>query len=324
MSPSDIPQGPAQQGWGPDGFAGGAGRHGPFEMTSLVASTLIYGLVNSVVLMLTALGFSLTFGLSGVANFAHGGLYLLSGFLAWGLIHYLKLPFALAALATVVLVGLAGAALYRFIIMSVRGIILSEVISTFAVGVAIVEFFRWKGFTTYDFSLPPIVRGGVAIAGVDVDYQRLLIVAIGLLLALGLWAFTRWSKIGLALRGMSQDEYTALSVGIDSDWAAMLSLALGSALAAVAGLALLPLGIISINIGYDVLLVALAVTVLGGLESTPGMILGSFIVGYAMVITGNYLGPRWGEIVYLAAIVVVLGVKPSGLLGRSKELEDRV
>jgi branched-chain amino acid transport system permease protein len=104
----------------------------------------------------------------------------------------------------------------------------------------------------------------------------------------------------------------------------MLSLALGSALAAVAGLVLLPLGIISINTGYDVLLIALAVTVLGGLESTAGLIAGSLILGFAMVITGNYLGPRWSEVVYLGAIVVVLAVRPSGLLGKSKELEDRV
>ena len=294
-------------------------------MTStLIASTLVYGLVNSVVLMLTALGFSLTFGLSGVANFAHGGLYLLSGFLTWLLIHHLKLPFLLAAGVTVVLVGAAGAAIYRVVVRPVRGIVLSEVISTFAVGVAIVEFFRWKGFTTYDYSLPVLVSGGVEVAGVAVDGQRLLIVGVGLGLTLLLWAFTHRTRVGLALRGMSQDEYTALSVGIESDWAGTLSLALGAALAAVAGIALLPLGIISVNSGYDVLLVALAVTVLGGLESTPGMIVGSLLVGYAMVITGNFLGPRWGEVVYLAAIVLILGVKPSGLLGRSKELEDRV
>ncbi len=291
---------------------------------TLVASTLIYGLVNSVVLMLTSLGFSLTFGLSGVANFAHGGLYLLSGFLCWMLIHQLHLPFALAAVVTVLVVGATGAAIYRFVLMSVRGIVLSEVISTFAVGVAIVEFFRWKGFTTYDFSLPPFVRGGVEIAGVSVDWHRILVVVIGLALTLLIWVFTHRTKIGLALRGMSQDESTALCVGIESDWAAMLSLGLGSALAAVAGVALLPLGIISINIGYDVLLVALAVTVLGGLESTAGMILGSFVIGFAMVITSNTLGPRWGEVVYLAAIVLILGVRPSGLLGQSKELEERV
>ncbi len=290
----------------------------------LIASTLVYGLVNSVVLMLTALGFSLTFGLSGVANFANGGLYLLSGFLTWMLIHYLKLPFVVAALATIVLVGALGAAIYRVVIRSVRGIVLSEVISTFAVGVAIVEFFRWKGFTTYDFSLPVFVRGSVDIAGVTVDYHRLLVVALGLALTSLIWVFAHRTRTGLALRGMSQDEYTALAVGIESDWAAMVSLALGSALAAVAGIALLPLGIISINAGYDVLLVALAVTVLGGLESTAGLMVGSVIIGYAMVITSNFLGPRWGEVVYLGAIVVILGVKPSGLLGKSKELEDRV
>lgn len=293
-------------------------------MGSLLASTLVYGLVNSVVLLLTSLGFSLTFGLSGVANFAHGGLYLLSGFLCWLLMHQAGLPFPLAAAATVLLVGLLGAAIYRAVLMSVRGIVLSEVISTFAVGVAIVEFFRWKGFTTYDFTLPALVDGSVDILGVTVDWQRLVIVALGLALTGLLWLFTHRTMVGLALRGMSQDEYTALSVGIESDWAATLSLGLGSALAAVAGIALLPLGIISINIGYDVLLIALAVTVLGGLESTTGLILGSLIVGFAMVITGNYLGPRWSEVVYLAAIVLVLAVKPSGLLGKSKELEDRV
>lgn len=291
---------------------------------SILISTLVFGFVNSVVLMLTALGFSLTFGLSGVANFAHGGLYLLSGFLAWMLIHYLKMPFPVAAVVTVVAVGALGALIYRVVLRPVRGIVLSEVISTFAVGVAIIELFRWKGFTTYDFSLPAFVSGRVDVFGVSLDYQRLCIVAVGLGLTALLWAFTRFTRIGLALRGMSQDEYTALSLGIDSDWAAMLSLALGSALAAVAAIALLPLGIISINIGYDVLLVALAVTVLGGLESTPGMMVGSFVIGFATALTGNYLGPRWNEVVYLAAIVLVLGVKPSGLLGKSKELEERV
>ncbi len=292
-------------------------------MEGLLASTFVFGFVSAATLLLTALGFSLTFGLSGVANFAHGGLYLLSGFTAWMLMRA-GLPFLVAAPLTVLLVGALGALLYRVVVMPVRGIVLAEVISTFAVGVAIIEFFRWKGFTTYDYALPELVEGSVEILGVTVDWQRLLIVAIALVLTLALWGFTHWTKIGLALRGMSQDEYTALSVGIESDWAGMLSLALGGALAAVAAVVLLPLGIISINSGYDALLVALAVTVLGGLESTAGMILGSLILGFAVTFTGNYVGPRWGEVVYLGAIVLVLAFRPSGLLGASKELEERV
>ncbi|MCL6634495.1 MAG: branched-chain amino acid ABC transporter permease [Peptococcaceae bacterium] len=288
------------------------------------ATVLIYGLVNSAVLMLTALGFSLTFGLSGVANFAHGGLYLVAGYSSWMLLRYLEMPFLPAALISIVFTGLLGALIYRAILINVRGIVLSEVIATFAVGVAILEFFRWKGFVTYDFTLPPLIRGGIAIAGVNIDCQRLVIIGTGLILALLLWFFSHHTKTGLALRGMAQDEYTALSVGIDSDWAATLSMALGAALAAVAALVILPLGIISINMGYDVLLIALAVTVLGGLESTAGLMVGSILLGFAMVLTSTYLGPHWGEAVYLAAIVLVLAVKPSGLFGKFKELEERV
>jgi branched-chain amino acid transport system permease protein len=290
----------------------------------ILASTLIYGLVSAATLMLTAIGFSLTFGLSGVANFAHGGLFLLSGFTAWMLVQHLGMPFLAAAALTVVFTGFVGAILYRVVVMPVRGIVLSEVISTFAVGVAIMEFFRWRGFTTYDYALPALVEGSVDLLGVSVDWQRVIVVLVALALTLLLWAFTHWTKIGLALRGMSQDEYTALSVGIESDWAAMLSLALGSALAAVAAMLLLPLGIISINSGYDALLVALAVTVLGGLESTAGMILASVVLGFAVTLTGTFIGPRWGEVVYLGAIVLVLAFRPSGLLGSSKELEERV
>lgn len=290
----------------------------------MLASMLIYGLVNSVMLILMALGFSLTFGLSGVANFAHGGLYLMAGYLTWMLLNYLGLPYPLAILASVALTALLGALIYRFILLRVRGIVLSEVIATFALGVAILEFFRWRGFVTYEFNLPAFVKGSIEIAGVFVDYQRLLIIGVGLLLAVLLWFFTRHTRMGLALRGMSQDEYTALSLGIESDWAALLSVSIGSALAAVAAVTILPLGIISINVGYDVLLIALAVTVLGGLESTVGLIISGLILGYAMVFTATYLGPQWTMVVYLAAIVFVLAVKPSGLLGKFKELEERV
>ncbi|MEW6425074.1 MAG: branched-chain amino acid ABC transporter permease [Bacillota bacterium] len=293
-------------------------------MEGNLASVLIYGLVNGAILMLTSLGFSLTFGLSGVANFAHGGLYLFSGYAAWMLMRYLDVPFLPAVLFSIVIIGFIGALIYRFILVPVRGIVLSEVIVTFAIGVAILEFFRWRGFTTYEFSLPPFVKGSVNILGVSIDYQRLIIIAVGIGLAVLLWAFSHYTKTGLALRGMAQDEYTALSLGIDSDWAALLSMALGSALAAVAALAILPLGLISINTGYDVLLIALAVTVMGGLESTVGLIVASLILGFAVVVTGTYISTHWVEVVYLAAIVIVLAVKPSGLFGKFKELEERV
>ncbi len=288
------------------------------------ADVLIYGLVNGVILILSALGFSLTFGLSRVANFAHGGLYLLAGYVAWILLREVGLPYWLAIALAVVLNAIVGALIYRFILVRVRGVELSEVIATFAVGVAILEFFRWRGFVTYEFNLPAFIRGQVTLGGVSIDYQRLLIIGIGLALAALLWLFTHHTKMGLALRGIAQDEYTALTLGIDSDWAATASVALGAALTALAGVVILPLGIISINLGYEVLLVAVAVSVLGGLESTLGLIVAGLLLGYAQKLTETFFAPHWTMVVYLAAIVLVLAVKPSGLMGRFKELEERV
>ncbi len=287
-------------------------------------SILIYGLVNSVILILAALGFSLTFGLSRVANFAHGGLYLFAGFAAWLLFNRLKLPYGVAVILAIVLTGLLGALIYRFILQRVRGIELAEVIATFALGVAIIETFRSLGFVTFDFSLPPFVRGGTRILGVAIDYQRLVIVGVGLLLAILLWLFAHHTKTGLALRGMAQDEHTALALGIEPHWAATISVAVGSALTAIAAVTTLPLGIISIDLGYQVLLIAIAVAVLGGLESTPGLVVGGLILGYSQVIAADVLGTQWQTVVYLLAVVVVLAVRPSGLLGRFKELEERV
>lgn len=289
-----------------------------------MTSVLVYGLVNSATLILIALGFSLTFGLSRIPNFAHGGVYLLSGLVTWMLVRQLDLPYALGIALAVLGAAALGALIYEVVLRRVRGIELSEVIATFAVGVAIIETLRSLGFVTYEFNLRPFIRGQVEIVDVFVDIQRLLIVATALVLAVLLWLFSRYTKVGLALRGIAQDEETAISLGIGSDWAGRLSVAIGSALAAIAAVVILPLGIISIGLGYDALLVAVAVAVLGGLESTTGLVLGGLLLGYSQVVAANLLGTQWQTVVYLAAIVVVLAVRPSGIFGRSHELAERV
>jgi branched-chain amino acid transport system permease protein len=168
------------------------------------------------------------------------------------------------------------------------------------------------------------VRGGMDIGRVGVDYQRLFVLLTGIILVFLLWLFVHHTKIGLAFRAMAQNERTALSIGIESDWIGSLSLAFGSALAAVAAMVVLPLGMMESVIGMEVLIYALAVAIVGGLESTLGMIAGSFIIGFGQVAAARYIGAKWMIIVPLAAIVLVLVVKPSGLFGKYKELEERV
>ena len=115
-----------------------------------------------------------------------------------------------------------------------------------------------------------------------------------------------------------------MMLGIDADRAATISLALGSALAGLAALIILPLGNVTAKAGYDALLHALAVCIIGGLGSWAGAVIGSFVLGYALIITTALFGAMWESVVLVGLIIAILIIRPSGFLGRQKELEERV
>jgi branched-chain amino acid transport system permease protein len=285
---------------------------------------LIYGTINSVALALYALGFALVYGISRLPNFAHGALYVLSGFIAWSALNTLKLNYLLSIVLAMVVTALIGSVIYRWFLIRVRGMEISEIIASYAIGLAILEGLRWGGFKGMTYTLPPFIEGSLSIAGISVDYQRLAVIVIGAALVAVLWLFTHHTRIGLALRGMAQDERAALMLGIDSDVMAVVAMGIGSMLAACAAVLLLPLGNIVVESGYNVLILAIAVCIVGGLGSWVGAVLAAFLIGFAQILTVVYLGAHFQMVVALLAIILTLILKPSGLFGRQKELEERV
>ena len=290
----------------------------------MLANALVYGFVNSIVLVLVALGFNLTFGISGVANFAYGALYIMGGLFAWILFNSIGVPYLLSVICSVALTAAAGALMYRFILLRIRGMVLSEVIATFGIGLAVLELFKYLGFIGFEYSIPVFIDTSIEMGSVVLDVQRLLIVMLGIAMAAFLWFFTHHTRTGLRFRGIAQDERTALSLGINSDRAAMLSVSMGSACAAIAAIFILPLGTINVDQGYSVLINALAVCIVGGLGSTGGLVLASFLIGYAQTFTVTYLESHWVMLVPLISIFSILVIKPSGIFGKHKELEERI
>ncbi len=290
----------------------------------MIISTILLSIINSVILALLALGFNLTFGISGVSNFAYGAMYIFAGLIAWIFLNTLGLPYIAAMFLSVTATAIFGALLYRLILQRVRGIELSEVMATFGIGLAVLELFRYLGFFGFNYALPPMIEGSINLVAVTVSIQHILIVIIGLFLVSGVWLFTHHTKIGLAFRGIAQEKNTALTLGINSDFIAMLSVAFGSAIAAIAALVILPLGIISIDQGYVVLINALAVSIVGGLGSSAGIFVASFIIGFAQTFTSAYIDTKWNMLVPSMFILIVLAFRPSGLFGKQKELEERV
>jgi branched-chain amino acid transport system permease protein len=285
---------------------------------------VIYGVINSVSLALMALGFSLVYGVSRLPNFAHGALYVLTGYIAWLLINRAQLSYPLAILLSLLCTGIIGAAMYHLILVRVRGMPISEIIASYAIGLAILEGLRWGGLKGGTIILRPFVEGSVDIFGTSVDFQRIIVVLGGAILFGLLWLFVNKSKLGLALKGMAQDERAALTLGIDSDRMAVVAMGLGSALAGAAGLILLPLGNIVVEAGYNVLIMAVAVCIVGGLGSWTGAIMAAFLIGFAQILTETYFGAHYKIVVALCAIILALILRPSGLFGRQKELEERV
>ncbi len=285
---------------------------------------LIYGTINSVSLALMALGFALVYGISRVPNFAHGAIYVLSGFITWSLFHSLGLNYFLSIVCSMLVSGLIGAAIYQFVLYRVRGMAISEIIASYAIGLAILEGLRWGGFKGATYTLPSFVQGTIFIAGIPVDWQRIMVVCFGAAVVLFLWLFTHFTRLGLALRGMAQDERAALMLGIDSDRMAVVAMAFGSMLAALAAALLLPLGNIVVEAGYNVLILAIAVCIVGGLGSWMGAVLAAFVIGFAQILTVVYLGTHFQMVIALLAIILTLIIKPSGIFGKQKELEERV
>ena len=285
---------------------------------------LIYGTINSIALALTAMGFALVYGICRVPNFAHGALYVVCGFITWSLVRSLGLPYLLGIAGAIVATAVLGGLMYRVVLIRVRGMAISEIIASYAIGLAILEGLRWGGFKGMTYTLPTFVEGSVFIGGIPVDYHRMLVVVIGVGVVAFLWLFTHHTRLGLALRGMAQDERASLMLGIDSDRMALVAMAFGSALAGLAAVLLLPLGNIVVEAGYNVLILAIAVCIVGGLGSWMGAVLAAFLIGFAQILTVVYLGSHFQMVVALLAIILTLILKPSGIFGRQKELEERV
>jgi branched-chain amino acid transport system permease protein len=289
----------------------------------MLITNFIYGLFNSAALCLMAIGFTLTFGISGVANFAYGAFYVLAAYSTWFLFNKLSFPYLLSAPVSVLLVGVLGGLTYRFVLLRIHGQKISEVIATFGIGLVILELLMYFA-GGYGRELPTFTEESVRIGQTYVDLHRMAIILLCAVLVFFLSFFTHHTQTGLAFRGIAQEKRTALSLGINSDWIATLSVASGAALAGIAAIAIFPLETVTTISGYTVMINALAVCIIGGMGSTTGLVMGSLIIGFAQKFTDIYIGSNYRMVVSLAAILIILFLKPSGLLGKQKELEERI
>lgn len=276
---------------------------------------LLNGLAAGCIYGLIALGFVLIYKATEMVNFAQGDLLMLGAFVAFTLIETMGFNYWLAFLGAVLFMAVFGYLLDTVILRQVIG---QPQFSVVMLTIGLGFIFRaaasmiW-GTETRAFATPftdgVSKVGGFVIADVNVS-----IVAGTAILCSILFAFFRYTRIGVAMQAASQNQLAAYYMGIPVKMVFSLIWAISAAVAAVAGILLAPVSLIDVTIGL-LGLKAFAAAVLGGFGSIPGAVIGGLVIGVIEQFSGVYLPEGFKDVAAYVVILAVLFLRPQGLFG---------
>lgn len=287
-------------------------------LTDIILTTLINGSTYA----LLAIGFSLIFGVARIVNIAHTAFYMVAAYCIFYGTYRLGVHPGIAVLMAIALVVLLGLICYRLFIEPIREHEAAVLIATIALAMVFQEIIML--IFTGDFrTVPPLIKGSLAISGVRIAYQQLLTIAAAAVILAAVWTFLARTRLGLAIRATAQDREVANLMGMNEARVAMLTLAISVALAALTGAVILPLTVLNPHMWMGPLIMMLAVVVLGGLGSLKGSFVGAYILAFseAMVVFLIPKGAFLRESVALSIMILVLLLRPEGLFGVAFEEE---
>ncbi|WP_394820737.1 branched-chain amino acid ABC transporter permease [Pendulispora albinea] len=285
-------------------------------MTQFIQLT-VYGLANGAILALAALGFVLVYKATRVINFAQGEFLLAGAYAFYSGWVLLGLPLIAALLFGVaVAVGL-GVAIERF---SLRPLIGEDPIAVIMVTVglsAVLKATVQLFYGTTPLTMPKVLpAGSISLAGAHVPLDRVVAVAVAALVLSAFSAFFRWSRHGVAMRAVADDQQAALMQGISVTRIFALAWALGAVSALIGGILLADISELSQNLaGFG--LIVFPVVILGGLESIPGTIVGGIVIGLVSQYAEGF-SPGASQVAPYLLLVLILLLKPHGLFGQPR------
>jgi branched-chain amino acid transport system permease protein len=280
-----------------------------------VAEILIFGAITGSIYAMLAVGFTLIFGVARILNLAHGSFYALGAYATYTLTSIAGLPLWLSAVIAVAFVAAFGIVVERVLIRPMRASQLAVLMMSLAVAL-VVEQALFLIFGSEYRNVPAFTDVKLTIAGVDVAGQRLLALAVGIVAIVAVFVFIRTTRLGSAILAISQDPEAAQYMGIPSDRIFSVVMGLSAALAGLAGVMAGPFLSVNPSMHLLPLVKAFAIVVLGGLGSIPGSIIAALLLGYAETTVGYLFSTAWTEILSVLVTLIVLVVRPAGLLGR--------
>lgn len=288
---------------------------------TLFVQQIINGIALGSVYALTAIGYSMVYGVLELVNFAHGNIYMAGAFIYYVLAVMLELPWWIAFIATAIITGLIGVFYDATTLRPLRKAGLPKITGLIAtIGVSTVVynlFFLWLGSETRLY--PTFFEGQqLQFGSISVNIIYLVIVAISTVFLLILTLFIQKTKTGMAMRAVAQNAEAAECMGISTNAIISVTFFIGSALAAISGiLSCMSYRSIDIAVGTAITIKAFAATVLGGVGNLPGAVVGAFIIAIAEVLTAGYISSNIRSISSFIILILVLLFRPNGLMGKT-------
>lgn len=289
---------------------------------SVFIQCIVNGLNQGAIYALIALGYTMVYGILRMINFAHGDFIMVGAYTIFYTIPLMTaqgMPAWLSVLVAVVVCVVVGVLVEQIAYKPVRGsgsisaLITALAMSLFLENLAMVLFGGDPKTVPKIFNLPL-----VTILGAKVQMKYLLTLGIGIGIMIFMNVLIHTTRIGKAMRAVPQDKQAAEIVGIDVDRIITLTFAIGCALAAVAALMYVSTyPRCTTDMGSMMGIKAFIAAVLGGIGIIPGAMIGGLIVGLIEIFVKVYLAPGWYEAITYSILIVVLLIKPSGILGKN-------
>ncbi len=290
-------------------------------MTVDIPAILVSGVVLASLYAMMATGLALVWNTLGIFNFAHGIFMTLGAYVAWQFSNEAGWHWGLGAGFAMAIAALTGAGLLTYQILvkpfqSRKDIILVVVMTTLA-GTFFIENTIRLIWGPRLKQIERVVDGTVSLIGVAISAHELVIILLTPAILLMLFAFLKFTRTGSAIRAIAQNQDSALLLGINVPVLYAISFAVSSGLAGLAGSLLGGIRFIVPQMGTEPLLKAFIVVIFGGLGSLAGTIVGAYVIGILESASTFFVGIYWTNAVMFAIFILVLVLRPTGLMGRN-------
>jgi len=292
------------------------------------AETLYFGLSMGSVLVLAAIGLAITFGVMGVINMAHGELIMLGAYTTWGVQQLLPGQPGLALLLSIpagfLVAAIAGIIIERSVIQHLKGRPLETLLATFGISLILQQLVRTViSPQNRTVVTPEWMSGSVVINdALSLTLNRLYVMAFALIVFAALMMIMRRTRLGLDVRAVTQNRAMARSMGIKATKVDILTFALGSGVAGLAGVALSQLTNVGPNLGQNYIIDSFMVVVFGGVGNLWGTLIAGLSLGTINQLLEPWAGAVLAKIIVLVFIILFIQKRPKGLFpqkGRAAE-----